>query len=567
MRQRRLQIAVLAVVVCTVAVLSPAPSAGKPEYKITRAAVEKLAPEMQREIAGLQYLLNPYQLRQFFSLPTDSLRAEWIEVYWKSRDPSPDTPKNEMMIEHTIRARLARQFFKNKNWPGWDKRGEVFIRYGPPNYRGKVPSEVTVRKVHPPGEIWFYRKHGMLVSFTDHSLMGNYIYSINPLGAAQDISPELVEFLLYDTESPLEELIPSNLLEFYREAEIDPDAKTDWDGIDEMLKGAQQDRYLRPRMRGVTERWDEVVDPDYIDNLPDNPSLVFQQDKVEELANNFEAVLEETPSSYPFNFERNAFPFFYDVAQFRGGENVNRVEVNVEFPVDLSSGEGQPTERKYAAKAVIFDADYNELHRQDTEIVLPPAEGTEAAERLVPVQLLFSLPREYYRVAVTVEENGTGRLSSYRSTMSFRAFGDELAISDIIFARKIAAAERQSPFNRGALEVVPHPVRRYQRTDAVPVYFELYNLGLDDDGLSSYTVEYKIVPHSPQKSRFWERFRAPSPVVSSRFRSSSYGPTDPLYVQVRTDNLWTGSFDFLITIKDDITKSVAFRKATFYIVE
>jgi GWxTD domain-containing protein len=228
---------IVAAAICVVFISPPAGGAGKPEYKITAESLQGMAPVMKRKISGLQYLLNPYQLRHFCSLPADNLREEWIGIFWKSRDPSPATPKNEMEIEHNIRVKLARQFFKNQNWPGWDKRGEVFIRYGPPNYRGKIHAEVTVRKVHPPGEIWFYSKHAMLVTFKDHSLKGNYIYAINALGAAQDVSPDLVEFLLYDTESTLEELIPSNLLDFYRDAETDPDAEIDWTPLHETISG------------------------------------------------------------------------------------------------------------------------------------------------------------------------------------------------------------------------------------------------------------------------------------------------------------------------------------------
>jgi GWxTD domain-containing protein len=564
---KRLLNAATGTVLFTVLLFLPAASVGGKKYEITRESLQGMAPAMQRQIAGLQYLLNPYQLRQFFSLSGDSLRTRWIETYWKSRDPSPATPKNEMEIEHNIRVKLVRQFFKNKNWPGWDKRGEVFIRYGPPNYRGKIHAEVTVRRLHPPGEIWFYSKHAMLVTFKDHSLTGNYIYAINPLGAAQDVSPDLVEFLLYDTESSLQELIPSNLLEFYRDTETDPDAEIDWTPLHEAISGVQQKKYVRPRMRGVTERWDEIVDPDTPNDSPNNPSLIFQKDKVEELATNFETVLEESPSSYPFNFEQREFPFFFDLAQFRGGESVNRVEVNVEFPVRSGSEDEDPGERTYSATAVVLDAGFNELRRESTELVVPPAASSGGNGRLLPVQLLFSLPKDYYRFTVTVTEKETERESSYRSTLTFREFDSGLAISDVLFARKIAQAEKQSPFNRGALEVVPHPLRSYRKSDAVPVYFELYNLGVGEDGLSSYTVEYKIVPHSPQKTRFWERFRDDAPAVSSRFQSSGYGTTDPLYVQVRTDNLWVGAFDFMVTIKDEITQSITFRKATFRIVE
>lgn len=545
----------------------PVLSAAKPEYKVKPEDLKSLSPVMQREIAGLQYLLNPYQLKQFFALNSDSLRAGWIEEYWKSRDPTPTTPKNEMRIEHDIRVKLAAQFFKNKNWPGWDKRGEVFIRYGPPNYRGKIHAEVTVRKVQPPGEIWFYTKHAMLVMFRDHSLTGNYIYAINPQGAAQDVSPELVEFLLYDADDSLEQQIPSNLLDFYRDAETDKDAEIDWTPLHEQILGVQEKKFVNPRMRNVTERWDEIVDPDTPGMLPNNPSLIFQQDKLTKLANNFEAALEDTPDSYPFNFDPRDYPFFFEVDQFKGGEAINRVEVNIEFPVQAFEEGEEPEARTYTATAVVLDARFNELHSQHTEIVLPPPSGPVETGRLLPVQLLFSLADDYYRLAVTVEEGETQRVSSYRSNLVFQDFGPDLALSDLVFARKIAQAEKQSPFNRGALEVVPHPLRSYKKSDAVPVYFEVYNLGMGSDGLTSYTVEYRIVPHSPEKKRFWERFQNEPPVVSSRFQASSYGSDDPLYVQVGTDNLWEGSFDFMVTIKDEITQSVAYRKATFRIVE
>jgi hypothetical protein len=39
----------------------------------------------------------------------------------------------------------------------------VYVRYGPPNYRGIVHAEVTARKVHPPGEVWYYSRHNMVV--------------------------------------------------------------------------------------------------------------------------------------------------------------------------------------------------------------------------------------------------------------------------------------------------------------------------------------------------------------------------------------------------------------------
>lgn len=554
----------LALLTCIITSVLPAASsaARQPEFEIKREHVEKLSAEMQREISSLQYLLNAYQLRQFFSLPDDDARRKWVDTYWRSRDPSPTTDKNEMRIEHTIRTKLARQLFPSKRWPGWDRRGEVFIRYGPPNYRGKIHAEITVRKTHPPGELWFYAHHQMIVAFRDQNLTGHYIYAINPFGAAQDASPELMEFLIYETDASLENAIPPDMLDFYRDAEIDPDADYDWTPIHEAIHGTEPKTYLRPRMRGVTERWDEIVDPDTPTwTPPPNPADVFFQDKAEKMANNFEITLEEVPSTYPFNFEDKTFPFYFDVGQFKGGEAVNRVEVNMELPIP----EKADTALTLIASAVFMDDDFAPVAKEDREIVIPAGSGLGG--RLLPAQLVFSLEEDYYRMAVTVEEAGSGRSSSYRSTVPFEDYGGALAVSNILFASKIERTERQSPFNRGALEVVPHPTRRYPVASSVPVYFEVYNLRPDDAGLSRYTVEYRIVPHTNAKRRFWDRFQNEPPVVASRFESSCYGGDDRVHVAVRTENLTAGSYDFLITVADERAGARAFRKATFRIVE
>lgn len=566
MKRRFLAIPALAALLAVAAL--PA-RAGKLEYKITADDLRPLGREMRMQIAGLQYILNPYQIKQFFALPSDSARAEWIARYWRSQDPTPTTEENEMMVEHNIRVRLARQFFAWDKWPGWDTRGEVYIRYGPPNYRGIMQAEVTARKVHPPGELWYYTRHDMVVSFQDFNLNGRYIYSINALGAMQDMDPDLVEFFAFAADEPLEESIPANLLEDYRAPELDKAVEEmPWSTLKEATIGPRPHRVTRERMDRVVEGMDEIANPDQQNITPDNPSDPFMMRRAEEMAANYEAVLEDTPASYPFNFQQEKrLPFFFGVDQFKAGEQVNRVEVNVQFPVDPArDGEDSPT-RAYEASAVFLDKDFHEVARDDRDLVLPIQSGEGAATRYVPAQLVGTLGPDYYRVAVSVREKDSARTSAYRTTVGFADYSGDLAISDILFAQKIAPAVRQSPFNRGALEVIPYPLRRYRQGDAIPIYFEVYNLGLGDDGMSSYTVEYRIVPHSGEKTRFWDRFDSGTTVATSRFQSSGYSADEPLYVTIESENIKPGLYDFLVTVKDEHWQSVTYKRATFRIVE
>ncbi|UCG53131.1 MAG: GWxTD domain-containing protein [Candidatus Latescibacterota bacterium] len=537
---------------------SSATIAKTPKYKIKKADVERLSDEMQDVLAGLQYVLNAYQTHQFLTLDNDQQRADWLERFWRLNDPTPTTSENEMMVEHNIRVNLARQFFKSKKWPGWDRRGEVFIRYGPPDYRGKVWGEVTVKKFYPPGELWYYRRHNMVVSFQEFGSNGEYIYAIDPLGISEKMSPELIEFLLYDTNESLANKIPQNYLEFY--------ASPSPPKIAHRANPYQEDAARLSLPREQQEAIDALMDPDLPEAMPKDVSEIFHRDEIREVANNFEIVREETPSSYPFNFNRKELPFYFDVDQFRGGETTNRVEVHVEVPVTVE-GSGESFEETYHAEVVLWDANFVEVDRKEKDIVLRTSPDVSEWANLLPTQLIFTLGKGYYRMGVSVTGVNSEASTSYKTTLSCEPFGDKLAVSDILFARKIAQTEQASVFTKGALEVIPHPVRAYSRSYPLPLYFEVYNLTLDDRGVSSYTIEYKIIPHSKKKKRFWERFAEATPIVASEFQSSGYSPFETQYIFVRTENLAKNSYDILITIRDELSQKVAFRKGTFSIVE
>jgi GWxTD domain-containing protein len=539
--------------------LAPSPGiAGTPRHQVSREEAQRLSPSAREVLAGLQYLLNAQQIRQYMSLSSDEERAKWVDRFWLLNDPTPTTPENEMRTEHLIRAGLSREYFASRDWPGWDRRGEVFIRYGAPDFRGKIWGEVTIKKFYPPGELWYYRRHDMLVSFEQSGKGNEYIYAVEPLGAAENITPDLAEYLLYDTNESLAEKIPQDLLEFYEAPATDDRYRT--------LGDTQREtEYLMSKPRDLPENIDAIMSPNLAYELPRDISAAFDKDRIQEVANNFEATVEDTPTSYPFNFNREELPFFFGVDQFRGGEGTNRVDVQIEVPVSVEKGD--TLEETYTAEVVIWDANLAEVARRQREIVVHAAPGGAEWANLIPTQTVFSLRAGYYRMAVSVRGENSRRESSYRTSFSADSFAPRLALSDILFARKIAQAENVSIFTRGALEVIPHPYRAYSRTFAIPLYFEIYNLALDARGVSSYSIEYAIIRQSSKKQDFLERFRGTPAEVASRFESSSQGENDTQHILVRADNLAKGSYEILVTVKDNLSNQVAYRKGTFSIID
>lgn len=80
-------------------------------------------------------------------------KREFLDRFWRERDPSPGTKTNETLIEHYRRLDEAEQRFSSPNVPGYrTDMGRVYITYGPPASLEKHEFEQNVV----PYQIWFY---------------------------------------------------------------------------------------------------------------------------------------------------------------------------------------------------------------------------------------------------------------------------------------------------------------------------------------------------------------------------------------------------------------------------
>lgn len=98
--------------------------------------------EMLREKDGrilyysLKLLASDAEMTAYLLLP-DSLRDEWLRVWWKRKDPNLTTEVNELQEEFVRRARYALENFHDPTgYKPWDDRGDVYILYGEPDEVG-----------------------------------------------------------------------------------------------------------------------------------------------------------------------------------------------------------------------------------------------------------------------------------------------------------------------------------------------------------------------------------------------------------------------------------------------
>ena len=100
------------------------------------------------------YIITPKERDVFLKLGSDKERDIFIEAFWKQRDPTPGTPKNEFREEHYRRIQYANRIYgRSTPLPGWKTdRGRIYILLGEPK---SIEQFDTVQNVYPT-EIWSY---------------------------------------------------------------------------------------------------------------------------------------------------------------------------------------------------------------------------------------------------------------------------------------------------------------------------------------------------------------------------------------------------------------------------
>jgi GWxTD domain-containing protein len=119
--------------------------------------------ETELAIRPLKYILETPRWKQIDDMPYQEQRA-WFVNYWHDRDPTPETPLNEIQYEFYFRVDQANRDYSLRFKEGWETdRGYALILYGEPSKRD-LYRYVTHTK---PYEIWFYRELNKKLTFID----------------------------------------------------------------------------------------------------------------------------------------------------------------------------------------------------------------------------------------------------------------------------------------------------------------------------------------------------------------------------------------------------------------
>jgi GWxTD domain-containing protein len=125
--------------------------------------------EFERMLEPLSYIARPEEIERLRHLPAEQQASGW-EEFWRRRDPTPDHPPNEALIEFFRRVRHAEQHFQGFG-PGWrSDMGRIYIRHGAPDQIENRPAGTQTPQL----EIWYYNNPYRRFVFGDREGFGRY---------------------------------------------------------------------------------------------------------------------------------------------------------------------------------------------------------------------------------------------------------------------------------------------------------------------------------------------------------------------------------------------------------
>ena len=136
-------------------------------FTVQWAGLDRHIRRIDEAIAQLQYIAKDDEIAQIRRAGTPAEQLRRFRAFWRKRDPTPDTGRNERMEEYYYRVSFANRNFGSIR-DGWrTDRGHVHVLFG-------EPSSIERHFGSSSYEVWHYDGIGRRFIFVDKSGVGDY---------------------------------------------------------------------------------------------------------------------------------------------------------------------------------------------------------------------------------------------------------------------------------------------------------------------------------------------------------------------------------------------------------
>ncbi len=415
------------------------------------------------------YVITGDEKKAFNQLKTDEERENFIENFWRRRDPNPDTEENEYREQYYERIAYANEHFAS-GIPGWKTdRGRIYITFGKPDSVESHPSGGSYDRPSYEGggstttypfETWFYRHldnvgEGIEIEFVDPTGTGEYRIARSP------------------NEKDALATVPG--------AGLTTAEQLGLSNKGDRLNGMGNNNYQR-------EQDSPFRRLEVIAALQRPPQVKFSD--LQELAGGNSGVIDNNP-----------LDFDLQVDFFRQSED----RVVTTFTVQASNKElaftdvgGIQTARmNIFGRITAVSGKRSGIFEDSATTSASEADLNEARDRKSVYQKAYTLTPGTYKVDVVVRDVGTGNRGVRSIGFTVPKFEEnKLNISSLILASKLYSTTEKDiggMFVIGDTKVLPNLSGVYKKGQEVGIYMQVYNTGIDQTTLRpAVDVDYVL---------------------------------------------------------------------------
>jgi GWxTD domain-containing protein len=507
-----------------------------------RKRLERLRKELETPYKrwldeDVRYIITDEERVSFKRLATDEEREQFVEQFWRRRDPTPDTMENEYKEEHYRRIAYANERFAS-GIPGWKTdRGRIYITFGPPDELEDHPSGGSY--VRPweegggttatyPFQKWRYRYidgigTDVIIEFVDTSMTGEFRMTMDP--SEKDA-------LLHVPGAGLTMMEQMGLAD-----KADRFSRTDGTRLGTGTQPLPQrmNQFERLQQFALLHKPPEVKFKDLeatvdsritYNTLP----MVVRSD-----------YLRVTSSSVMTNI---SIQFQNSDLQFKASDGVQKAVVNIY---------GRITSMSRRPINVFEDVVTIE---SPTEMLESYIKKSSIYQKSVP------LPPGRYRLNVVAKDITAGTVNNYEVALDVPFFEDEvLSSSSVILADLIEKVPSRSvgagQFVIGTSKVRPRISESFRRDEKLGIYLQLYNFSLDEESKKfDGTITYEVKRLDTNTTVFTYEEKADS-IENASASQVIIEKMLPL------NSLEPGTYELKLKVTDNVSQEVLTPSATF----
>src|SRR6201998_1168957 len=438
------------------------------------------------------YIISKEEKDAFLKFATNEEREQFIEDFWRQRNPDPESAENTFKEEHYRRIAYANEHFAS-GVPGWKTdRGHMYILWGPPDEIESHPTGGTYDRPAEEGggststypwEKWRYRHlesvgENVEMEFVDPSGSGEYHLTMDP--GEKDALAHVPGAGLGTLEA--------RGLSRKAQRVMNTDGTT--------LPAALGSRPASMGEFGALERFVAIQRPPRFKDLDAFVSTRMVRNQIH---------LDYSLDYLRVTSDSVLVPITLQVAnhdlEFRQVQGVRSAALDVYCRITTPTGRVVQT--------------FEDVMARD----FPRSLYSSSANLSSMYQRAVPLRPGLYRLDVVVKDEGSGNVGTIGTALRVPRYDEEkLEASSLIVADRIENVPAKQiglgPFVIGSSKVRPRLIREFTTAERMGIFLQLYNLKTDDiSHHTNPTVTYRILRGSTE---VWKAVEGPKQLNQTR---------------------------------------------------